>query len=71
MFTLSHHCLVQYAAHLCGKYPFNDYILLGDDIVIANDMVAEQYIKLILDLGVEISPTKSHVSETTYEFAKR
>jgi hypothetical protein len=71
MFTLSHHLLVQYAAHLVGVYPFKDYILLGDDIVITNDAVAEKYVELITELGVGISPHKSHVSETTYEFAKR
>nr|QDH89715.1 MAG: RNA-dependent RNA polymerase [Mitovirus sp.] len=71
MFTLTHHLLVQYAAYLVGVYPFKDYILLGDDIVITNDAVAEKYVELITELGVGISPHKSHVSETTYEFAKR
>lgn len=71
VFTLSHHLVVQYAAYLAGVYPFKDYILLGDDIVIANDAVAEQYVKLVTDLGVKTSPSKTHVSLTTYEFAKR
>jgi hypothetical protein len=71
MFTLSHHMLVQYAAYLEGFYPFKDYILLGDDIVITNDKVAERYVVLMTELGVGISPMKSHTSETTYEFAKR
>lgn len=68
MFTLSHHMAVQYAAYLVGKYPFKDYILLGDDIVITNDTVAGSYVQLMTNLGVEISNHKSHVSETTYEF---
>jgi len=71
MFTLSHHMVVQYAAFLVGVYPFKDYILLGDDIVITDDKVAEKYVELITGLGVRISPHKTHVSETTYEFAKR
>jgi hypothetical protein len=71
MFTLSHHMVVQYAAFLVGVYPFRDYILLGDDIVITNDAVADKYVELITELGVGISPMKSHTSETTYEFAKR
>jgi hypothetical protein len=71
MFTLSHHLVVQYAAFLTGNYPFKEYILLGDDIVITNDAVAAKYVELITELGVGISPFKSHVSETTYEFAKR
>jgi hypothetical protein len=71
MFTLSHHLVVQYAAHLVGVYPFKDYILLGDDIVITNDEVALKYVELMTGLGVEISNHKTHVSLTTYEFAKR
>jgi hypothetical protein len=63
--------VVQYAAFLVGVYPFRDYILLGDDIVITNDAVAEKYVELMTELGVGISPMKSHTSETTYEFAKR
>lgn len=71
MFTLTHHMVVQYAAYLAGKYPFKEYILLGDDIVITDDAVADQYVKLITGFGVGISPHKTHVSEHTYEFAKR
>lgn len=71
MFTLTHHMVVQYAAFLSGVYPFKDYILLGDDIVITNDAVAEKYVELITGLGVGISESKSHTSFTTYEFAKR
>lgn len=71
VFTLSHHMVVQYAAFQLGLYPFKEYILLGDDIVIYHDQVAEKYLTIIEDLGVEISRAKSHISEDTYEFAKR
>lgn len=70
-FALSHHLIVQYAAFLAGVYPFKGYILLGDDIVINHDEVAAQYVKIMNDLGVDISPMKTHVSKDTYEFAKR
>jgi hypothetical protein len=70
-FTLSHHCVVQYAAFQCAQYPFKEYILLGDDIVIYSDAVAEKYKQIISDLGVDCSPMKSHSSLETYEFAKR
>jgi len=70
-FTLSHHCVVQFAAYECNCYPFSEYILLGDDIVIYNDKVAEKYKEIISDLGVDCSPSKSHISPNTYEFAKR
>jgi len=63
--------VVQHCANKCGKYPFNNYILLGDDIVIKDSKVAHSYIKFMTQLGVEISPHKTHVSKDTYEFAKR
>jgi hypothetical protein len=70
-FTLSHHLVVQYAAFLEGFYPFDQYILLGDDIVIYHDKVAKRYLEVINSLGVDISIAKSHESKETYEFAKR
>jgi len=70
-FTLCHHLVVAWAAHLCGLSKFKDYIILGDDIVINNDKVARKYIALMAKLGVDISLQKTHVSFNTYEFAKR
>ncbi|CEZ26297.1 RNA dependent RNA polymerase [Botrytis cinerea mitovirus 2] len=70
-FTISHHLVVHFAAHLCGIENFDKYILLGDDIVINNDKVARKYIKIMTKLGVDISINKTHVSKNTYEFAKR
>lgn len=71
VFTLTHHLVVYYCAHLCGLKNFDQYMILGDDIVIKNDAVAQSYIKIIKGLGVEISLQKTHVSDDTYEFAKR
>jgi len=71
VFTLTHHLVVYYCAHLCGLKNFDQYMILGDDIVIKNDAVAEAYIRVIKGLGVELSLQKTHVSEDTYEFAKR
>jgi hypothetical protein len=70
-FTLTHHLIVHYAAHLCGLKNFKAYILLGDDIVINNDKVACKYKAIMARIGVDISELKSHVSWNTYEFAKR
>jgi len=56
---------------LCKIDNFTDYILLGDDIVIRNDKVAQKYITIMTRLGVDISIPKTHVSKNTYEFAKR
>jgi hypothetical protein len=71
MFTLTHHFIVYLAARCEGFITFNQYIILGDDIVIKNNKVAKRYIQIMTDLGVEISMHKTHVSKDTYEFAKR
>nr|UPW42136.1 MAG: putative RNA dependent RNA polymerase [Henan mito-like virus 28] len=71
VFTLTHHLVVYYCAKLCGINNFDQYIILGDDIVIKNDAVARKYIEIINGLGVELSIQKTHVSNDTYEFAKR
>jgi len=72
-FTLAHHLVVHWCAFLEGhsNFSFNQYIILGDDIVIKNDQVAKRYLKVITKLGVNLSLTKTHVSKDTYEFAKR
>jgi hypothetical protein len=69
--ALGHHLIVQYSALKVGKPNFKDYRLLGDDIVIRDDRVALSYTQVMTSLGVEISPTKTLVSEDTFEFAKR
>jgi hypothetical protein len=71
VFTLTHHFIVYYCARLCGHKTFNQYIILGDDIVIKDDDVAARYREIMESLGVEISVQKTHVSKDTYEFAKR
>lgn len=47
------------------------YALLGDDIVINDNVVAEEYLKILSYLDVHVSLTKTHKSSTLYEFAKR
>jgi hypothetical protein len=71
VFTLTHHLLVHYCASLNGIFDFNQYIILGDDIVIKNNEVAKTYVEVLTKMGVGVSPHKTHVSIDTYEFAKR
>lgn len=72
IFSLTHHIVVQYAAHLSGiTGQFRDYLLLGDDIMIYNQEVATNYESIINRLKVEIQREKSLVSKDTFEFAKR
>lgn len=65
--------IVRYAATKVGYKDFRDYLILGDDIVIAGEKVAIEYKKVILSLGVEISSRKSLVPRTRLgcEFASK
>ncbi|KAM3320317.1 hypothetical protein P3S67_007517 [Capsicum chacoense] len=75
LFALSHHYVVWLAAKRAYPQrttPFKDYALLGDDILITDALVAQQYRILLDKLGVTISEAKSIISETgCVEFAKR
>jgi hypothetical protein len=71
MLAITHHAIVRKASELCGIDGFEDYCVLGDDIVIANDVVAESYLKLMSDLGVSINLSKSVISKDFAEFAKK
>jgi len=60
------------AAHRIGlEGLFKDYCLLGDDIVIAHEEVALEYLDLMTWFGVEINQSKSVVGAGIAEFAKR
>lgn len=70
MLALTHHVIVRIAAHKVGINNFSDYCVLGDDIVIRNDAVADAYYNLMADLGVSINLGKSVNSNDFAEFAK-
>jgi len=71
-FAVAHHYVIYYCCKKTGvNWKELKYSLLGDDIVIADKRVAELYLEVIRDLGVDVSPSKTHVSSNTYEFAKR
>lgn len=75
--ALTHHVIVQVSAIRAGlsgsrlRPVFVDYALLGDDLVIGNNKVAAEYKKLLSVLDMPFSKEKTHVSKTTFEFAKR
>jgi hypothetical protein len=73
MLGLTHHVIVQLAARRVGFTQwFNDYALLGDDIVIGNRLVADSYTNIMFILGLDINPSKSLISHKgVCEFAKR
>jgi hypothetical protein len=67
--ALVHHALVLYSAVCVGVVTpsqillFRDYMVLGDDVVIANRAVARFYQALMKELHVPLSLAKSHISE--------
>lgn len=75
MLALTHHFLVQIAAWDAG-FPrnrlFQDYAVLGDDLVIGNTKVKNAYLALLEELGMECGLHKSLLSPrgTGLEFAK-
>lgn len=72
MLALTHHVIIRISAIKAGLSPdFSEYCVLGDDVVIANDFVATEYLKIMSILGVEISLGKSIVSPVFTEFAKK
>lgn len=72
MLAMTHHFIVQLAAFKTGwKFWFSSYLVLGDDIVIFDRQVANQYLVEMAALGVDINLVKSVVSNDSFEFAKR
>lgn len=71
-FAVAHHYLIYYCCKEVGKdWRTLPYALLGDDIVIADKEVGEYYRRLIKEIGVDYSPTKTYISSQFLEFAKR
>lgn len=71
MLALTHHVIVMLAANRVGISNFSNYAVLGDDIVIADEHVAAEYLSIMESLGVSINLSKSVVSTKFTEFAKR
>lgn len=58
--ALLHHYLIRLAAYqVMGALRFRDYIVLGDDVVIFNELVAGRYFSIITSIGVSISLPKT------------
>lgn len=73
LFALTHHLVIWWCEE--QVYPdryFDRYAVLGDDVVIADQTVAQEYEKALQNLGVKISHQKYFISESgAAEFAKR
>jgi len=71
MLAVTHHVIVHKAAERCKLSSFSDYAVLGDDIIIQDDKVAQEYLAIMKSLGVGINLSKTVVSTELLEFAKR
>lgn len=71
VFTLSHHILIHYCAYKNNIPAKGQYVILGDDIVIFSRAIARTYVSILTIMGVEINKTKSLISYSLCEFAKR
>jgi hypothetical protein len=71
-FAVAHHFLLWVCCkNLNMDWKTSPYQLLGDDILIGDDKLGEEYISLITSLGMEYSPAKTYKSPHFCEFAKR
>lgn len=71
-FAICHHFMVYLACKSAGvNWKQCPYMLLGDDIVIAHDEVAKEYITLLKTWGLTVSKQKTHTSKHAFEFAKQ
>nr|DBA06982.1 TPA_asm: RNA-dependent RNA polymerase [Mitovirus cefi 1] len=59
MLALTHHVIVQIAAVNKEILSFSEYCVLGDDIVISNTEVSQEYLNLMEYLGLKISTQRS------------
>jgi hypothetical protein len=70
--SLAHHFLVWKACKKANlRWKRARYMLLGDDIVIANDRLSSEYKKLLAEWDIEIQYSKTHESPHGFEFAKQ
>jgi len=74
MLAMTHHAVIAFAAKRAGiKGLFDDYAVLGDDVIIANSKVANAYLKFLNEIGVQVGLAKSLISKRRFvlEFAKK
>lgn len=74
-FALLHHSLIQWCFQESGVLPDSNgmypYVMVGDDVVIADTETGQRYRNLMESLGVPISEVKTLWSGTTAEFIGR
>jgi hypothetical protein len=70
--ALVHHFLIFVASMRVNKLNFQDYLILGDDVVIADEAVADSYKEVCSKYGITIGLPKSFVSHNgMFQFASQ
>jgi len=71
--AITNHVLVRLAGTKAGFKSFKDYFVLGDDLVIFNSKVADEYLKLCHFLGIKTKDADSVHPKSAHslEIAKR
>jgi hypothetical protein len=68
--SLAHHLLVEYSANLAGiKSSKSSYRLIGDDVIITDRKIAQNYVKIIQSLGIEINYSKTVESTDSSDYS--
>jgi len=71
-FAVAHHALMFHCCQVVGRdWRKAQYVILGDDVLIGDRDLGEEYRRAVSGLGVEVSPAKTFTSVTLAEFAKR
>jgi hypothetical protein len=71
-FAVAHHFFIWLSCQKANvEWSRCPYMLLGDDVVIANDKVALAYKHLLVQWDIPYSEAKTHQSKVGYEFAKQ
>lgn len=71
--AITHHVMVRAAALRAGYTKFEDYLMIGDDLVIFNQDVSKRYMELLDSIGIGYDPDDSIFPNEKFpiEIAKR
>lgn len=68
LFALTHNVLLHMVARKLNVDPNHSFRVLGDDVVITDDSVANEYTLILTELGVPVSSSKTFRSKSVGEF---
>jgi hypothetical protein len=69
LFSLCHNMILAGLCHYANVKPVDTFRVLGDDVIIANDVVHEEYMKFLKVFDIPVSTSKSFSSKRIGEFA--